>query len=71
MKTFRASLIAATAAVTFAGLGIAPAFADNPDPYTYDYSWNSARAQTCMVQQPVYDKAGHQIGEHTVNVCSK
>jgi hypothetical protein len=70
MKTFRASL-AAAAALTVLGLGVAPAFADNPDPYTYPYSWNAPKAESCFVQQPMYDKSGKQIGEHTVNVCGK
>lgn len=71
MNALRTTLIGA-AAVLSLGLAVAPAFAgDNPDPYTYSYSPGAAaRADTCMVSQPVYDRSGQVVGHKTVDVCS-
>jgi len=31
----------------------------------------AARADTCFVDQPVYNKAGKMIGHHTVDICAQ
>lgn len=74
MNTIR-TLLVVGAGITLSGFCIAPAFAAyNPDPYTYDYSPNSAqqaRALGCLADQPVYDRAGNVIGHRTVDVCAQ
>ena len=30
-----------------------------------------ARADTCFVEQPVYNRAGKAIGHHTVDICAQ
>lgn len=79
MNILRTTLIAGAAAVSFAGLGMAPAYATwNPDPYTYDYSpapggtvmQAEPRADTCFIREPVHDRSGNVIGHRTVNICN-
>jgi hypothetical protein len=70
MNALRTTFIGAAAVLSF-GLAAGPAFAgDNPDPYTYSYSPAAACADTCMVQQPIYDRSGQVVGQKTVNVCT-
>jgi len=80
MSYFRTTLLAGSAAFALAAIGAAPAFAGGDptmDPYTYWYSPNAAslqqqpRAESCFVQQPIYNKAGHVIGHRTVDQCAK
>jgi len=35
------------------------------------YAAQAPRADTCFVDQPVYNKAGKMIGHHTVDICAQ
>jgi hypothetical protein len=82
MTILRNAIVAATIVAACSGMSFpasarhvhnAPAMVNSnqPNPTSGPVGGDAgARADTCFVQQPVYDRAGRVVAHHTIDICS-